>query len=67
MRIRYYTGYKYLLSSKKAFVQLLRSFAQTEWAGQVEEGDVVRVDKSFILQDFRTGLSREEIQKLAPA
>ncbi|MDO9535978.1 MAG: Rpn family recombination-promoting nuclease/putative transposase [Bacillota bacterium] len=47
------TGYKYLLASKKAFLQLLRSFVKTGWADQVDEFSLVRVDKSFILQDFK--------------
>ena len=47
------TGYKYLLSSKKAFIQLVRSFIKTGWAEQIDEADLVRIDKSFILQDFK--------------
>ncbi len=47
------TGYKYLLSSKKAFLQLLRSFVQAGWAEGVDEASLIRVDKSFILQDFK--------------
>jgi predicted transposase/invertase (TIGR01784 family) len=47
------TGYKYLLSSKKAFVQLIRSFVKTGWAEQVDEANLVRIDKSVILQDFQ--------------
>ncbi|MDO9592461.1 MAG: Rpn family recombination-promoting nuclease/putative transposase [Erysipelotrichaceae bacterium] len=47
------TGYKYLLSSKKAFIQLIRSFIKTGWAEQVDETNLVRIDKSFILQDFQ--------------
>jgi len=47
------TGYKYLLSSKKAFLQLLRSFVQGGWAKDVDEAGLIRVDKSFILQDFQ--------------
>ncbi len=47
------TGYKYLLSSKKAFIQLIRSFIKTGWAKQVDETNLVRIDKSFILQNFQ--------------
>ncbi len=46
------SGYKYLLYSKKAFVQLIRSFVKTGWADQIDEASLVRIDKSFILQDF---------------
>ena len=47
------SGYKYLLYSKKAFVQLIRSFVKTGWAEQVDEASLVRIDKTFILQDFK--------------
>jgi predicted transposase/invertase (TIGR01784 family) len=47
------TGYKYLLSSKKAFLQLIKSFVIAGWTAQVDESSLFRVDKSFILQDFK--------------
>jgi len=47
------TGYKYLLSSKRAFVQLLKSFIEAGWTEQIEEASLVKLDKSFILPDFR--------------
>ena len=47
------TGYKHLLKSKKAFLQLLRSFIKQGWAEQVDEASLELVDKSFILQDFQ--------------
>ena len=47
------TGYKYLLSSKKAFIKLVRSFIKAGWAEQIDQASLVRIDKSFILQDFR--------------
>jgi len=47
------TGYKYLLSSKKAFVNMIRSFIRAGWAEQIDESSLVKVDKSFILQDFK--------------
>ncbi len=47
------SGYKYLLYSKKAFVQLIRSFVKTGWADKIDEASLVRIDKSFILQDFK--------------
>ena len=31
------TGYQYLLKSKKAFLQLLRSFTKKGWVDQVDE------------------------------
>jgi len=47
------SGYKFLLSSKKAFIQLIRSFVKTGWAEQIDEASLVKIDKSFILQDFK--------------
>ena len=38
------SGYKYLLYSKKAFVQLIRSFVKTGWAEQFDEASLVRID-----------------------
>lgn len=46
-------GYKYLLSVKKVFVQLLRSFVEQGWVKRINEDDVILIDKSFILQDFK--------------
>ncbi|WP_135550484.1 Rpn family recombination-promoting nuclease/putative transposase [Paenibacillus cymbidii] len=45
-------GYKYLLSSKKLFLELLRSFVSREWVEQIAESDLTALDKSFILPDF---------------
>lgn len=47
-------GYKYLLSSKKVFMELLRSFVRTGWINKIDETSMIRVDKSYILQDFNT-------------
>ena len=46
-------GYKYLLSVKKVFVELLRTFVKQDWVNSINESNVVKVDKSFILQDFK--------------
>jgi predicted transposase/invertase (TIGR01784 family) len=45
-------GYKYLLSVRKMFLQLLRSFVEQGWVDKIRENDIVLVDKSFILQEF---------------
>lgn len=42
-------GYKFLLSSKRAFMELFRSFVKGGWAEQIDESSLVRVDKTFIL------------------
>ncbi|MTI96911.1 MAG: Rpn family recombination-promoting nuclease/putative transposase [Firmicutes bacterium] len=47
------SGYKYLLSDKQVFLQLLQSFVQEEWVEQMTSDNVTRVDKSFILPDFQ--------------
>jgi len=46
-------GYKYLLSSKRAFLELLRSFVPRDWVQQIDEAHLFRPDKSYILQDFK--------------
>ena len=46
-------GYKYILSIKRLFVQLLKSFVDQGWAKKIEPSDVELVDKSFILPDFK--------------
>lgn len=50
---RHDKGYKYLLSTKKAFVVFLRSFVRQGWVEEIEESNIVNVNKSFILQDFK--------------
>ncbi|WP_248925277.1 Rpn family recombination-promoting nuclease/putative transposase [Paenibacillus hamazuiensis] len=49
---RHDRGYKYLLSSKQIFLQLLKSFVHRDWVQQVDESRLVGVDKSYILPDF---------------
>ncbi|MQL53724.1 transposase [Desulfofundulus thermobenzoicus] len=45
-------GYRELLSSKRAFLELLRTFVREDWAKDIDEESLVRVEKSYILQDF---------------
>ena len=45
-------GYKTLLSSKKIFLELLKTFVNKDWIGQIDENSIIKVDKSFILNDF---------------
>ncbi|MFD0710713.1 Rpn family recombination-promoting nuclease/putative transposase [Paenibacillus sp. GCM10027626] len=45
-------GYKHLLSSKQIFLELLRSFVKRGWVDQIDEANIIKVDKSYILQDF---------------
>lgn len=50
---RHDTSYRYLLSSKKLFVELLRSFVTKGWIQGLNEEDVEEIPHSFILQDFK--------------
>jgi len=45
-------GYKYLLSNRQVFLQLLRNFVREPWVEKLNAKDLVRLDKSYILQDF---------------
>ncbi len=47
------TGYRYLFKSKKAFLQLIRSFIKHDWVQDVDETSLIYVDRSYILQDFQ--------------
>lgn len=46
-------GYKWLLSSREIFMQLLRSFVKQPWVEKINETTIKRVEKSFIAKDFR--------------
>ncbi|WP_341414366.1 Rpn family recombination-promoting nuclease/putative transposase [Paenibacillus filicis] len=46
-------AFKLLLSSKRVFVELIQSFVDQGWVTQVDEKHLTKMDKSYILQDFR--------------
>ena len=46
-------GYKHLLTTKRLFVQLLKSFVQQRWAQKIEPEDITLVNTSYILPDFK--------------
>lgn len=46
-------GYKFLLSSRRMFLQLLNTFVKHGWVDEINEKDMMLVNKSFILQDFK--------------
>lgn len=50
---RHDTSYRFLLSSKKLFVELLRSFIHKGWVQAVDEEHVQEIPHSFVLQDFK--------------
>ncbi|HPR97644.1 MAG TPA: Rpn family recombination-promoting nuclease/putative transposase [Thermotogota bacterium] len=47
-------GYKYILKTKKEFLELLKGFVHEEWVSSIREEDIVRIDKSFIDTHFQT-------------
>jgi len=47
------TGYRHLFASKKAFLQLIRSFIKHGWAEQIDEASLELVNRTFVLQDFQ--------------
>lgn len=46
------TGYKYLLSSKKIFKELLQSFVKAGWVDKIDASTLNLDDKTYILPDF---------------
>ncbi|MFD2115773.1 Rpn family recombination-promoting nuclease/putative transposase [Paenibacillus yanchengensis] len=50
---RHDTSYRFLLSSKKLFVELLRSFIKRDWIQDLNEEQVEEIPHTFILQDFK--------------
>jgi len=40
-------GYKYLLSAKKIFLQLIQTFIKEKWVDQIKEQNILHIDKSF--------------------
>ncbi|PAK53048.1 Rpn family recombination-promoting nuclease/putative transposase [Paenibacillus sp. 7541] len=50
---RHDTSYRFLLSSKKLFVELLRSFVHKGWVQNIDETNVQEIPHSFVLQDFK--------------
>ncbi|WP_248926681.1 Rpn family recombination-promoting nuclease/putative transposase [Paenibacillus hamazuiensis] len=47
------SSYRYLLSSKKLFIELLRSFVRRGWTLQLDETHVEEINHSFVLPDFK--------------
>jgi len=45
-------GYKRILSTKKVFLSMLKSFIHEPWAQDINEKDLELIDKEFILKDF---------------
>ncbi|GAC40913.1 Rpn family recombination-promoting nuclease/putative transposase [Paenibacillus popilliae] len=50
---RHDTSYRFLFSSKKLFVELLRSFIDKGWVQALDEEQIQEIPHSFVLQDFK--------------
>jgi len=46
-------GYKHLLTHKKTFIDLIKSFVRESWVNDIDENQVVLINKSYVLQDFK--------------
>ena len=46
-------GYKELFSNTAMFVQFLQTFVKEDWVKDIDEKDLERLDKEFIIQDNR--------------
>ncbi len=46
-------GYKKLFESKDMFLEFLQTFVKEDWVKDINEDDLIRVDKEYVLQDYR--------------
>ncbi len=49
---RYDKGYKYLLSVKRNFIDLVKEFTKIEWDEEIKEEDINLMDKEFITSEY---------------
>ncbi|MCK4261328.1 MAG: Rpn family recombination-promoting nuclease/putative transposase [Halanaerobiales bacterium] len=47
-------GYRHLLSSKKVFLELVRSFVKAGWVDNIDENSMIQMEGSFIAPDFHS-------------
>jgi len=47
------SAYRFLLSSKKLFLELLRSFIRRGWVERVDETQMETINQTFVLPDFK--------------
>lgn len=45
-------GYRVLLTNKETFLELLQTFVDQSWVQEINENDLILVNKSYVLQDF---------------
>jgi predicted transposase/invertase (TIGR01784 family) len=46
-------GYKFLLSSKEVFLELLQSFVHLGWVDKIDPESLIQINQTYILQDFQ--------------
>ncbi len=46
-------GYKKLFQNKEIFLEFLHTFIHEEWVKDIQENDLIRVDKEYVLEDYR--------------
>lgn len=45
-------GYRQLLTNRKTFLELLQTFVGEGWVNEIDESDLILVNKTYVLQDF---------------
>ena len=46
-------GYKKLFEHKEMFLEFLQTFVHQDWVKDIHENDLVKVDKEYVLEDYR--------------
>lgn len=46
-------GYKNIFKNKDMFMEFLQSFVNEDWINQIDTNSIIRVDKEYILQDYK--------------
>ena len=46
-------GYKKLFENKEIFLEFIQTFIHEDWVKDIDEEELVKVDKEYILQDYR--------------
>ncbi|GEA17459.1 hypothetical protein E306M_05930 [Moorella sp. E306M] len=45
-------GYRQLLTDKRVFLELLKTFVREDWVAAIDADYLILVNKSYVLQDF---------------
>jgi len=46
-------GYKDLFAKKDTFLHFLKKYIRANWVNEINEDDLILMDKSFILTDYK--------------